>query len=115
MIRRIAISGLDVWDRTLPTTKNDRIWILKRYGIIFSNNQGAERCNKLQNNAASNQRGEQNTSKRVAALAQLCELCSAWVLGAKRVPFRGKERLEHVNSVIHDLDTQLEKQFPQKC
>ena len=45
----------------------------------------------------------------MAALAQLCELCSAWVLGAKRVPFRGKERLEHVHSVILDIDTRLGK------
>jgi hypothetical protein len=84
--------GLDLWERGDGTTPSDmlRRFVLKRYGHIFTNNQGTERANKDQNNAHSNQRQEASVSARVSATSWIREQCKASVLGEKKIPWRGK-------------------------
>ena len=70
--------GLDIWDHAQEETKDPRLTILQRYGACgacFSTTQGAERANKDQNLAASNQRGEANVSQWMVAGSGLKEMC----------------------------------------
>jgi hypothetical protein len=85
--------GFDIWDRSDPSTQPYRLGALKRYGALFSNNQGAERGNKDQNLAASNNRDEQNASIRIAATSCIKEMTSATILGEKRAAFCGNKRI----------------------
>lgn len=67
--------GFNIWDRSNPETKSTRLDVLRRYGGVFSNNQGVERANKDQNLAASNQRQEANASFRMTAMSWIKEMC----------------------------------------
>jgi hypothetical protein len=74
LFTKIAAEGFDLWNKTNPLTKIYRQAALRRYGIIFSSNIAAERSNKVQNNAATNRRQEENVSMRVAAVGNLSEM-----------------------------------------
>ena len=59
---------------------------------MFSSNQAAERANKEQNMAATNNRGEANMKARLSGAAQLKEIHNTASLNEEREPFRGPER-----------------------
>jgi hypothetical protein len=99
VITKIA-RGFNIWDRSDPSTHQDRLRILTRYGALFSNNQGAERGNKDQNLAASNEREEANTSIRLAAMSCIKEMTSATIFGEKRAAFRGKKKIDEMSHRI---------------
>jgi hypothetical protein len=70
IIKRIAY-GANLWDRDDgdgdDLSDNHRRAVLRRFGHIFSNNQGTERANKDQNNAHKNQREYASVSARVSS------------------------------------------------
>jgi hypothetical protein len=105
LIRKIAC-GFNIWNRSDPLTRQDRLRILTTYGPLFSNNQGAERANKDQNLAASNERDEANTSIRLAAMSCIKDMTSATIFGVKRAAFRGKKKINDMN---HRIQFVLEK------
>ena len=74
LFTKIAAEDFDLWNRANPMTKIYSQAALRRFGIIFSSNIAAERSNKVQNNAASNRRAEENVSMRVAAIGNLSEM-----------------------------------------
>jgi hypothetical protein len=97
--------GFDIWKRdgVDPRARAFRSKIFNRYGHFFTNQQAAERLNKEQNMAASNNRKESNISIRLVAGSLLKEICSASVIGEKRTAFRGQERVKFIIDKMNSL------------
>ena len=74
LFTKIASQAFNLWDQNDLGTRAYRRAALRRFGIIFSSNQAAERANKTQNNAASNRRKEASISSRVAAMGNLSDM-----------------------------------------
>jgi hypothetical protein len=102
--------GFDIWNRDGfdPRAQAFRSKVFNLYGRFFTNQQAAERLNKEQNMAASNNRKESNISIRLVAGSLLKEICSASVIGKKRTAFRGLERVTYVIDQICSFNEKVE-------
>ena len=100
--------GRDIWSREDPSTAPACLILFRKYANIFTNNQGAERGNKDQNQAASYGREERRTSLVMAGQSFLKEQCKTTVLGQKRDLFRGKKKVSEMLSRIQFVHREVQ-------
>jgi hypothetical protein len=100
--------GVDIWDREDLSTAPFRLKVFRKYANIFTNNQGAERGNKDQNEAASYGREELRTSLVMAGQSFLKEQCKTTVLGQKRESFQGKKKIHEMLSRIQFVHQKMQ-------
>jgi hypothetical protein len=99
---------MDIWKREDLSTAPLRLKVFRKYANIFTNNQGAERGNKDQNQAASYGRAELRTSLVMAGQSFLKEQCKTTVLGQKRESLKGKKKIHEMYSRIQFVHQQVQ-------
>ena len=104
---KIAFGSNLWWNESDPSMPPLRRKVIKRYGHIFTNNQGTERANKDQNNAHKFAREEVAISTRLSATSWLREQCTAAVLGQKRIAWRGIKRIHTMTDRINFIWTRI--------